>query len=29
VLLCTALGASYLPVRRALAQNPTESLRTE
>jgi len=29
VLLLTALGASYLPVRRALARNPLESLRAE
>jgi putative ABC transport system permease protein len=29
VLLLTAFGASYLPVRRALARNPLESLRAE
>jgi putative ABC transport system permease protein len=29
VLLLTALTASYLPVRRALAQNPLQSLRSE
>ena len=29
VLLLTALAASYLPVRRALARNPLHSLRAE
>ncbi|MEP6919374.1 MAG: FtsX-like permease family protein, partial [Acidobacteriota bacterium] len=29
VLVCTALAASYLPVRRMLAQNPLRSLRNE
>ncbi len=29
LLVATAIGASYVPVRRALAQNPLKTLRTE